>query len=1059
MAIGARIKGITIEIGGDTTKLQTALKNVNSSINETSKALKDVNKLLKFDTKSTTLLKQKQSLLKQEIKDVKSRLDTEREALAQLKDKDSSPEVKKQMEALERQIADDEQTLKSLKEEFRDFGSVAKQKVQAVGDSMIGLGDKMQTAGRAVSGVGQDMTRTVTTPIVAGLGAAVKITADFDSSMSKLAAVTKTGGEETKAEFDAMREAAIQMGEKTQFTATQAADAMYYMGLAGWTTEEIIAGIPAVLDLAAASGEDLASTSDIVTDALTAFGLTAQDTEHFVDVLAQTSRSSNTDVSQMGEAFKYVAPIAGALNYDIEDVALALGLMADNGIKGSMAGTSLRNILNRLAKPTEEVEGAMAALGLDAKHLASIPLADAMSELRDAFGDIPPISEEMVEKFDQLNEQLDNGTITSEEYKKALEDLTTETYGTANAEKVQYAAMIAGTRGMSGLLAIVNATEEDYGDLANAIDNSTGAADEMARVMRSNLKGQLQILLSKIQSLAIQIGDILMPHLMRIVDFLQGVIDKLKEMDPAQKEQIIRIALIVAAIGPLLLVIGKVITGLGGIIKITGFAVKGFGALLSPVGLVVAALAVLALGIKHLWETNEHFRDTVLQVWENIKTAFADFSSGISERLTKLGIEGDSLGEQLKNAWDALWQYLEPAISWAVEWLGGLVENTFTIILGLFDTFSGLFTGDLSTFTAGLNEIMTGFLAIFGISWEEVKTWLSNAISDVAEFADKIAGFFIVTLPEALETFGGWIAGFFTGIWDSIVATWDLLVAWGAEVITAVVGFFTGIWESIQTAWDTVVAWGSGIITTISEWITSIGAFFTETLPGAFETLVSTVTGKITGLVNTIKDKWDEIKENIATITDTIKSEAETKWNELKNKVTTKAGIIKDTVVNKWQEMKSEFSGKLDAMKQTAEQKFQTIKDKIDKKLQKIKDLFNFEWSFPPIKLPHFTVHYDGREVFGVKLPRVSVDWYRKAYDQPYLFNSPTVVNGRGFGDGNGAEMVYGRDALMRDIAAASQGDITINVYASEGMNINQLADKIQNRLVQLQRQKASAYA
>lgn len=332
-----RIQGITVEIGGDTTKLQTALKGVNTEIRNTQSQLRDVDKLLKLDPGNTELLAQKHRLLGDAVKETKEKLETLKTAAEQaeqaLKDGTITQE---QYDGLQREIVETEQKLKALEEQARQSGT-ALQEIAA-------KGEKLKTVGDNVTNVGKKFM-PVTLGVV-GLGtAAVKTAADFDSAMSKVAAVSGATG----SDLEALRDKAREMGEKTKFSASEAAEAMNYMAMAGWKTEDMLSGIEGVMNLAAASGEDLATTSDIVTDALTAFGLTAKDSGHFADILAAASSNANTNVSIMGETFKYCAPIAGALGFSAEDTAEAIGLMANAGIKGSQAGTSLRTIMNNLS--------------------------------------------------------------------------------------------------------------------------------------------------------------------------------------------------------------------------------------------------------------------------------------------------------------------------------------------------------------------------------------------------------------------------------------------------------------------------------------------------------------------------------------------------------------------------------------------------------------------------------------------------------------------------------------------------------------------------------------
>ena len=294
-------------------------------------------------------------------------------------------------------------------------------------------------------------------------GAVLDIGMSFESGMSKVEAISGATGEDLAALTDKAKE----MGAKTKFSATESAEAMQYMAMAGWKTSDMLNGIEGIMNLAAASGEDLATTSDIVTDALTAFGLSAQDSTHFADILAQASSNANTNVSMMGETFKYVAPVAGAMGYSAEDVALAVGLMANSGIKASQAGTSLRTILTRMAKPTKEVQMAMDQLGVS---------------VIDSDGNMKSLHE-------------------------IMDDLRSGFSGLSEAEKVNMAATLGETDGMSGLLAIVNASDRDYQKLTDSINNCSGAAESMAETMQDNLEGQLTILGSTAESLALEIYE------------------------------------------------------------------------------------------------------------------------------------------------------------------------------------------------------------------------------------------------------------------------------------------------------------------------------------------------------------------------------------------------------------------------------------------------------------------------------------------------------------------------------------------------------------------------
>ena len=564
--MASRIKGITVEINGSTTGLDKALRETTSSINKTQAALKDVNRLLKVDPKNTELLAQKQTLLSQAVEETKGKLDglknaseqaaktvgnydawknaytpiqeeigktqekvgtlktkmaelekagkvdtAEYKALGdelknqeghleslkqkakQVSDEFGKPISHEQYDALQREIIETEQNLKNLEQQAKEAASV-------LGTQMQVSGQKMQEVGDAVSSAGKKIMPVSTA--VAGIGvASIKTAADFEAGMSQVAAISgATGGD-----FEKLRDKAREMGSKTKFSASEAAEAMNYMAMAGWKTEDMLDGVEGIMNLAAASGEDLATTSDIVTDALTAFGLSAKDSAHFADVLAKTSSSSNTNVSMLGETFKYVAPVAGALGYSVEDTSVAIGLMANSGIKASQSGTALRTLLTNMANPTEKMKAAMDDLGvsLDDGNGNMLSFSEVMKKLREGFGGLKISEEDFRSSLSELETSFQSGDMTQKQYNKAMGDLMTKAYGAEGAIKAQTASMLAGKEGMSGLLAIVNASDDDFAKLTKEINNADGAAKEMSEVMLDNLKGDFTILKSKVEEGAI----------------------------------------------------------------------------------------------------------------------------------------------------------------------------------------------------------------------------------------------------------------------------------------------------------------------------------------------------------------------------------------------------------------------------------------------------------------------------------------------------------------------------------------------------------------------------
>ena len=449
-------------------------------------------------------------------------------------------------------VANARTELNNLNSELRNTPN----QLQAMGQDMQATAAKVQNVGKTVTSVGKTMTTHLTAPIVAMGAAAVKVTADFDTSMSKVAAVSGATG----TELAQLRAKAREMGAQTKFSASEAADAMNYMAMAGWKTGDMLNGVEGIMSLAAASGEDLATTSDIVTDALTAFGKSAQDSGRLADIMAAASSNANTNVSMMGETFKYAAPVAGALGASMEDTAVATGLMANAGIKASQAGTALRTGLTNLAKPTKQMKSYMDKYGvaLVKNNDGSINLRETMISLRERMGDM------------------------------------------SESEQAAAASAIFGKNAMAGWLAVINGSDEDFSKLTKAVDESDGTAKRMAETMQDNLSGQITILKSQVQELGISFGEQLIPYVRKAVEWVQNVVDWFSKLDESEKEQIIKMAAIAAAAGPVITAAGNLITAGGKIYGTVGKAIEVLGGLTAAaegagagVGILGAAMTAL----------------------------------------------------------------------------------------------------------------------------------------------------------------------------------------------------------------------------------------------------------------------------------------------------------------------------------------------------------------------------------------------------------------------------------------------------------------------------------
>lgn len=739
--------------------------------------------------------------------------------------------------------------LANLKTAQADGNAVSQNMATKVGSTMTSIGQSLTTAGT-------NLTKKVTVPIV-GFGTAIVTTSmNFESSMSKVQAISGATGND----LESLTAKAREMGSKTKFSASEAAEAFQYMAMAGWDTEDMLNSIEGVMNLAAASGEELGTVSDIVTDAMTAFGLAADGTStvlrdgmevevanctRFVDALAAASNSSNTNVSMLGESFKYVAPVAGALGYSVEDVAVALGLMANQGIKSSQAGTSLRTMLTNMANPTETMENAMRALGVsledDEGNMYS--LMEVMQQLRDGFGGGQMDAKEFADAMGEIDQAFQDGTIGEEEYEQAVNDLCIAMYGAEGAQKAQLASMLAGKTGMAGLLAIVNTTDEDFQSLTESIYNASGTSEEMAAIMQDNLTGQITVLKSMLQELALQFGEILLPIIKDFVSWLQNLVTKFQELSPEQKEQIVKFAAIAAAIGPVLLVLGKLVGSVGTIITTfgklptmlttlkSGFTAltTAIGGLSAPVLAVAAVVAVLVAAFVDLWRNNEEFREKMIAIWEGIKEKVQAFTQGIVDRLNALGFEFESITDVLKAIWDGFCSLLAPLFEGAFATISAILGSVLDIITGILDVFIGLFTGDWEQMWLGIQEIFSGI-------WNGI-VGIFSAIGDtLMGLLDAICGWFGTTWEDTWNS----IKEFFVNIWNNIVSFFDNIIT---SIETAVSNFIDGIIEFfaqlptnianfITNAYNSVVQWASNMVAKAKEmgtnFLNSVVEFFTD---------------------------------------------------------------------------------------------------------------------------------------------------------------------------------------------------------------------------------------
>ena len=498
------IKGIIVEIGGDTSKLQNALKKVNTATSSLSKELRGINSLLKLDPSNTELLAQKQEVLSETIETTSKKL----EQLKKVQDEvlaNPNNVSEENYRNLQREIINTENKLKQLQSQASKWNE-AGQKLEEFGNKITKISNK-------IDNVGSKLTTSLTLPVLAIGTAAISTGNDFEKQMSRVQAIAGA----TKEELEELTNQAIDLGASTSFSASEVASGMENLASAGFTTHEIMSSMPGLLDLAASSGADLATASEIAASAIRGFGLEASESAHVADVFAEAAARTNAQTEDMGEAMKYVAPVAKTVGLSIEETAAAIGIMSDAGVKGSQAGTTLRGGLTRIVKPTKMVRDAMAELGV---------------EFYDSNG-----------KMKSLTEIIK----TLQEHTKGLTDET----------KNQALAQIFGTEALSGMLALVNRGADELDNMTKSFEDADGAASKMADTMLDNTSGAIEELKGSFESAGIAIQKELAPYIRDLADYIRDLVDKFNDLSDEEKENIIKTVALVAAIGPALTIIGK----------------------------------------------------------------------------------------------------------------------------------------------------------------------------------------------------------------------------------------------------------------------------------------------------------------------------------------------------------------------------------------------------------------------------------------------------------------------------------------------------------------------
>ena len=645
--MAGRISGITIEINGETTKLQKSLKGLDSSLKNTQSKLKDIEKLLKLSPTSTELLTQKQKSLETAIGDTKKRLE-------ELKDAQGSvAEGTEEWDSLQREIIATEQQLQSLESEYRNFGSVGAQQIAAIGEKMKDLGSKM-------SEVGETLTKYVTLPIVGAGTAAVKSFAEVDKTMQLTNATMGNTAEEAAMLNRAMEEAAA----NSTFGMSDAAEATLNFARAGLDAEQAAAALAPAMNLAAGEGGNLDTVSAGLVGTINGFGDSFAETAHYADVFAAACNNSALDVDSLSNAMSVAAPIFSTAGYSVEDAALYMGVMANNGIDANVAANSLKTGIARLVSPAKEGAEMMAQLG--------IAVTNADGSMKDSV----QLQQELHDAFSQLSE----------------------------SEQIAAASAIFGKNQMAPWLALINTAPADVNELSDSLTNAAGTTDEMAEAMMGGFGGSIEKLKSSLDVLMTSLGRLIAEYLQPVINKVQEWVDKFNSLDDNTKKIIVTVAGIVAAIGPLLVIGGKLITGIGMLLTFAPMIATALGAISLPViGITALIIALVAAGIYLVthWEQVKakaaeiwnSVKESAKQAWDGMVQAFETMKQSMSEKVENLkqklvetwnNIKQTAINSfnGLKTSVSTIWDSIRESISSRIEAAKDTVRNAIEAIKG-----------------------------------------------------------------------------------------------------------------------------------------------------------------------------------------------------------------------------------------------------------------------------------------------------------------------------------------------------------------------------------------
>ncbi len=709
--------------------------------------------------------------------------------------------------------------------------------------------NSMTTAvGKVMQGTGAAMTKYITTPLI-GVGvAAAKVGGDFEEQMSRVKAISGATGDT----FEQMKQQAIDLGAKTAFSAKESAAGMENLASAGFSAQEIMKAMPGLLDLAAVSGGDVALASENTATALRGFGLEASEAGHVADVFARAAADTNAEVGDMGEALKYVAPVANSMGISLEETAAAIGIMSDAGIKGSQAGTTLRGALSRLARPTKAMQDTMDNLGVS---------------FYDADGKMKPLKTQV------------------ELLKKAFEGLTPE-------QQQNALVTLYGQESLSGMMALIDKGPDSLGKLTKSLKDSDGAADDMARTMQDNMNSSIEQMFGAFESAAIVIQKILAPSIKKVADAISGLVEKFVSAPESTQKLVVAIGAIAIAIGPVLYALGMVVkvfqtmkVGLGvlgngiSLFKKLGSAI---GFLTSPVGLVIAAVALLVVGFIYLWNTSEDFRNFWIGLWEGIKSAVSSAVEWIQNAWKSTGEWFNNLWKSIKEGADNVWTTIQEAPGKAADW----IKNKWTETKEFFSSIWDGIKEAASSAWEGIVNILAPYVIAIKNVFQPMIDFFTNLWSQIGSIAGSAWEIIKTAVMGPILLLIDLITGNFNQLKEDASMLWTTLTTNIQNIITTfvdiVVGYYTALKDTVINIWNVL----------------------TSTIKDVWNSFTTWIKETTNNIVNSIKQGWNNLKQGTIDLFNNMIQGAEDLWNSFKAWFINLVIGTKDNIIQGWENLK-----------------------------------------------------------------------------------------------------------------------------------------------------------